>query len=424
MVPHTQVEGLPMKVCFIAFHDFKLFPRAFNEIETLVDNGFAVEVVGFDKSRKLPMNEKIGKVRIFRARPKFWIDAGLLNVLDFFPAFSALFSAALKSGAKTYHCYDLTSLLACSVVKIFRRYDKKIIYDAYENWPELISNSPNFLRVRRLVGNVTMLIEVLFVRLADYVLTIDSVDNELLERYRMFNGNVEVLLNVPKLNLPTEGKIQEEFTRNYAGHDVIVSVGAIAKHVGILKAVMSIKIVKEKIPNVKLLIAGGSGYSYENKEDKDEILGYIKKHKLESYVEFVGPVPYSRILNFLHVAKVCLMLYQPTPWLLKYSKSSSKLFLYMLSSKPLVASKMPIAQIAEDEQCGILVDPTNPQEIANAIIYLLENPVKAKLMGEKGKKAVLMKYNWNIFSERLLGVYERMRTNVKEKPSARCDLSH
>lgn len=411
-----------MKVCFVALHAFSLFPRAFKEIETLVDQGFAVEVVGFDKSRKMPLREKQGGVQLFRARPKFWIDAGPLKFLDFFPTFSALFSAALKSGAKTYHCYDLISLFVGSLIKLFHAFDRKLVYDAYENWPELISNSPNFRRVCKLVWSVTMLIEILLVRFTDYVLTIDSVNNELLERYRRFNGNVEVLLNVPRLDLSRDMKTQEEFARKYEGNEVVISVGAIAKDRGILKSVMSINIVKERIPNVKLLIAGGSGYSYENRKDKDEILSYIKKHKLESYVEIIGPIPYSKILDYLHVAKVCLMLYQPTPWLLKYSNSSSKLFLYMLSSKPIVASKMPIAQIVIDEQCGIPVDPTNPQEIANAIIYLLENPLKANLMGEKGKKAVLMKYNWNIFGQKLLRVYEHTRTNTKEKTSARNGL--
>jgi glycosyltransferase involved in cell wall biosynthesis len=109
---------------------------------------------------------------------------------------------------------------------------------------------------------------------------------------------------------------------------------------------------------------------------------------------------------------------------MKYGKSSSKLFLYMLSSKPIVASNMPIAQVVMDEHCGILVDPTNPQEIANAIVYLLKNPVEATSMGKRGKEAVLTKYNWDISAQKLLSVYEHVIPNAEEKPSTSFGILH
>ena len=61
-----------------------------------------------------------------------------------------------------------------------------------------------------------------------------------------------------------------------------------------------------------------------------------------------------------------------------------------------------------DIGCGIPVDPTNPEEIAKAIEYLIEHPEEAKQMGENGRKAVLEKYNWEHEEKKLLRIYEEL----------------
>ncbi len=51
------------------------------------------------------------------------------------------------------------------------------------------------------------------------------------------------------------------------------------------------------------------------------------------------------------------------------------------------------------------MDPLNPEEIANAIKYIFENPEEAKKMGQNGRKAVEQKYNWENEEKKLLEVY-------------------
>ena len=393
-----------MRVCFVAFRDFRLFPRAFNEIETLVNQGFAVEVVGFDKSRKMPLKEKHNEVQLFRARPKFWIDAGPLNILDFFPAFLAVFSESLKRRADIYHCHDFVSLLVGALIKIIS--NKKLVYDAYENWPELAANSPNFRGISRLVWAITTFIERLLVRCCDSVLTIDSANGMLLRRLRKYNNNVQVLLNVPKLKFQKDEDKRKELMEKYKNHSIIFYLGSISKDKGLLKSVEAVNVVRKEIPNVKLLIAGGPALPYQNEIDKKEVLDFIKSEDLEECVEFLGWVPYSSLPDYLCLGKVGLALYQPNPWLIKQSRASTKLFLYMLASVPVVVSNFPIKEIVEVEECGIAVDPTNPTEIANAIIYLLRNPQEAQNMGERGRKAVKEKYNWENMEKKLVKAYQ------------------
>ena len=84
----------------------------------------------------------------------------------------------------------------------------------------------------------------------------------------------------------------------------------------------------------------------------------------------------------------------------------NKLFDYMLSSLPVVASDFPeIRRVVDDAGCGVLIDPTNPDAIAEAITYLLEHPDEAQRIGENGRKAVLERYNGGEMERRLFGVY-------------------
>jgi|TARA_R100000049_G_C1954646_1_gene106635 hypothetical protein len=72
-----------------------------------------------------------------------------------------------------------------------------------------------------------------------------------------------------------------------------------------------------------------------------------------------------------------------------------KLFEYMAAGVPVISSNFPLwRSIVESAQCGLLVDPLDPQDIADAMQRIIDNPEEAQRMGERGRKAVEEKYNW------------------------------
>ena len=73
---------------------------------------------------------------------------------------------------------------------------------------------------------------------------------------------------------------------------------------------------------------------------------------------------------------------------------------------PFIPSNSPTwRRIVEGEQCGICVDPLNPEEIADAIIWLLDNQKEAERMGLRGRRAVEEKYDWGQEEKKLLKIY-------------------
>ncbi|WP_166253971.1 glycosyltransferase family 4 protein [Marinobacter salicampi] len=86
-----------------------------------------------------------------------------------------------------------------------------------------------------------------------------------------------------------------------------------------------------------------------------------------------------------------------------------KMFEYMAAGIPVIASDFPLwKQIIEGSQCGICVDPLDPQAIANAIDYLVTHPEEAAQMGRNGQKAVFQKYNWDNEEQKLLHFYSSL----------------
>ncbi|MFP3471738.1 glycosyltransferase, partial [Micrococcus sp. SIMBA_144] len=65
------------------------------------------------------------------------------------------------------------------------------------------------------------------------------------------------------------------------------------------------------------------------------------------------------------------------------------MFEYMSAGIPVIASNFPLwKEIVETNECGICVDPLNIEEVSNAMIWLKENPERAKQMGENGRRAI------------------------------------
>ena len=54
---------------------------------------------------------------------------------------------------------------------------------------------------------------------------------------------------------------------------------------------------------------------------------------------------------------------------------------------------------------GICVDPSNVEELSNAIQYLNNNPQIAAEMGRNGRRVFEEKYNWQVEEKKLIDLY-------------------
>lgn len=123
------------------------------------------------------------------------------------------------------------------------------------------------------------------------------------------------------------------------------------------------------------------------------------------------PVSYKGILSradmasMLSEARAGLVLFQPHQN--HIDAQPNKLFEYMSAGLPVIASNFPLwREIIEGGQCGICVDPRNALSIADAMVWIIQNPGEAEKMGQRGKALVSEQYNWDTQIPALLSVYQ------------------
>ena len=66
----------------------------------------------------------------------------------------------------------------------------------------------------------------------------------------------------------------------------------------------------------------------------------------------------------------------------------------------------------------LLVPPTEPAAVAEALAWVLTHPTEAQAMGERGRQAVAEAYSWETEVARLLQLYERLASGT-ERTKAR-----
>jgi hypothetical protein len=103
-------------------------------------------------------------------------------------------------------------------------------------------------------------------------------------------------------------------------------------------------------------------------------------------VRYLGQVPRDEVRRVMSGGRTGLVLNHPT---LNYVDAySTKMFEYMALGIPVVCSNFPLwTEIVSGADCGIAVDPHDPQAIAAAIRALTEDPERAARLGAAQRPA-------------------------------------
>jgi glycosyltransferase involved in cell wall biosynthesis len=74
-------------------------------------------------------------------------------------------------------------------------------------------------------------------------------------------------------------------------------------------------------------------------------------------------------------------------------------------------------KLVENAEAGIAVPPASPQELADAIVRLAQEPERLREYGANGRRYVLEHFNRGKLAQRYL---DRLRTDFSPDPSAPC----
>ncbi|MBY0379527.1 MAG: glycosyltransferase family 4 protein [Burkholderiales bacterium] len=352
-------------------YDIRIFIK---ECISLQQNGYKVSLMVADSKGDEIKNE-INIIDIGKPKGRLGRMLKTTNIM---------YHQIIKLNPKVIHFHDPELML---VGLKLTKAGYKVIYDVHEDLPKQVTNKHWIPRVFRPI--ISKLVSQLEKKCAKQFNGIVTATPIIAERFSKYNSNVVSICNYPKLI--------ELSNINVEWHNRkldLCYIGSISKTRGIEPLIASLELSK-----LNLELAGMfSG---------DVSLSSLLPQSGYEYVNYHGILNREQIIQLLSQVKIGLVTLLPTP---SYVESLPiKLFEYMLAGIPVVASNFKMwADIILRYNCGILVNPNNPQEIANACQTLLNNPQLAKQLGGNGKSAVLEHYNWDIEQLHLANFYKKL----------------
>ncbi|MFB1632412.1 MULTISPECIES: glycosyltransferase [unclassified Pseudomonas] len=293
---------------------------------------------------------------------------------------------AIKLDADIYHFHD-PELLPVGLK--LKRKGKKVIFDAHEDLPKQLMGKPYLNKASKfLLSNIFKGVERLVCGRFDAVI---SATSHITEKFSRIN-NLSVTVN----NFPMLGELSNDAIEWSSKRAEVSYIGGIASIRGIIQVVTAMSYVKTP---ARLQLGGKFSESATETAAKADP-GWSK-------VDELGFVSREGVRDALARSVGGVVTFLPAPN--HIDSQPNKMFEYMSAGVPVIASNFPLwREIIEGNDCGLCVDPLKPQEIAQAIDYLVGHPEHAEAMGRRGQRAVQEKYNWSIEEKTLLGVYARL----------------
>lgn len=296
----------------------------------------------------------------------------------------SLYKIASKIDADIYQISEPELVFLGVLLKLKKKF---IIYNMRENYISLI-NLKKYIPIffKKSVSFIYKLITKQCLLKYDHVFSVtEDIDNEV-RKWGVLSTSV--VKNFPTLDF-FNNKISFE---EYIKRDNIIcyfgTVYRISNQDNIIKAI-------NDIDNLKYWIAGrfeDSSYKTKiSKENKVIITGEFDKEMLDFILKS------STISNVLRDFSQT-----GTP---NGSFGIIKMFESMAASLPIICSNVKInEEIIQKYNCGICVDINNVNSIKNAINFLINNKQEAYLMGQNGRKAIDLEYNWEKESLKYLNI--------------------
>ena len=191
--------------------------------------------------------------------------------------------------------------------------------------------------------------------------------------------------------------------KNQSDTPLILYQGQIGADRGLTVLVDAFDIVIKEIPGAHMKIVGAIRSKIFEKTIKEKI--YHSNYS--SAIELLKETHHHNIWNYMRDAQIGIIPSLRTPRV--KVDTPTKLFEYMASGCVVIATDLPpVHYFLED--IGELVKPGSAQELANAILKILNDEDLLKKYSSEGLRIIKEKYNWNFAERKLIDLYQRVST--------------
>ena len=208
--------------------------------------------------------------------------------------------------------------------------------------------------------------------------------------------NVEVVRNGVDLERFRSAPSKEDARRELLlpmEKQIVMYVGSFARWKGVATLYGAWKKIREEFPNAILVMVGGT---------KEQLLQFPECAGVQNDESVIVKAhePSELIPAYLSAADVLVLPNEPvSEESIRYT-SPIKLFEYMASGRPIVASDLPSIREILSEEIAVFVQPDNKEDLARGIAIALKDSVLGEKLASKAREKVAQ-WTWQKRAENL-----------------------
>ena len=362
-------------------------PRVEKEATTLKQAGYGVNLLGWDRTGKLPQEEQNQGITCYRLQIKAKYAAGMLNLPHLLRWQWGLLIWLIRHRQEydLIHACDFDTILPALICRAL--WCKKVVYDIFDFYADHLRATPEWVK------NAIRAIDLKVISRVDGVILVDDSRWEQIEgsqprRSAVIYNSPEDLASSLHYSNSTDLALSQR-SANSLLH--IVYIGLLQQERGLFELLAVLRQHSEW----SLDLAGFGG---------DEALILNQVEDIPN-ARWYGRVSYQVSLQLSSAADTLIATYNPIIPNHRYA-SPNKVFEAMQLGKPIIVARdTNMDRIIQQEDCGLVVSYGDHDELEAALRRLETEPELRHLLGVNARKAYETKYSWKIMQHRLINLY-------------------
>lgn len=347
--------------------DVRIFEK---ECLSLIDNGYKVTLVAPGDTK---VHEGVNIVGVKRPNKRF-------KRLLITP--KLVYNAVSEIEADLYHFHDPEMI---PYARKLARKGRLVVFDCHENIFDFIKDKawiPNLIKPL-----VSTAFNSYIKRAISEFNAVISVDSLMVEKISKYAQHSVLVSNHPRLKkVKNVNRIPN--TIAFAG-----GINEMWCHEIVVQAI-------EEIEDAHYVLCGKSSSEY---------LDRLASYSGWSKVDYKGVVAHDEAESVLEHASIgiALLKFNNNVFEKRGTQGNTKIYEEMAAGLPIICSSSDVwKDMIERYECGICVNPESVDEVRDAIVFLMENPLIAQAMGVRARRAVEKEYSWLTQEKNLLSLYD------------------
>lgn len=396
------------RACMIVHSHYPADPRVRREAESLLADGWAVDVICLRDPGEKPREECAGAT-VYRIPVTRHRASGLAvylweYLLFFFAASFRVTALHLRRRYDVVQAHNMPDFLVFAAA-IPRLLGARVVLDIHDLVPELYGVKFTG-RGSRLVARITRMVEYVSTAFADQVITAGEPFRRRLLARQVPAEKVTVVMNSadPRLFHPLE-----RAPANPEGDNrfTLVYHGGLFHRYGLDIAVRAVHRLREEIPDLQFRIYGDG----DAVPELEQLIGELR---LEERVHLGGFVPLDRIPALIAGADLGVVPYRQNPF--TDLLFPTKAFEYIVMGVPVIMARTEAVVTLFGEVSDLFFQPGDDRELAERILALYKEPARRQLLLAVSR-AAYAPYAWDRQQHEYLALMNRLVTGRGSMPA-------